>query len=473
MQSPNILFLMCDQLRADALSPDSVCLTPHLDGLARRGVRFCRAYTPNPVCSPARASLMTGLLPHNHGVTVVTHTVDDDQACLRTDKPHWAQQFVHAGYSTGYFGKWHIERANDLARYGWQTNGSYESLGMQTAIRQRVQTGPYRLAGYNTAPPGYRADSLLYGVTEAPVENRMMTVAVDAAAEFLENATAGPTPWCCFVSLTEPHDPFVCGEEAYEQYDVDTLPLPVSADDDLRGRPNVYRLAADVWRGLSERERREAAACYYGSVTEIDSQFGRLLQLLEANGQLGNTLVILTSDHGEFLGAHGLYCKNFHAGEEVYQVPLLMAGPGVAAEQVCPARVGTHDLASTLLEYVGLVALEVPDSQSFFPLLANPEVGSERERGYAEYSGGRMLLTQRVVWDGPWKFVFNGFDYSELYNLDDDPHELHNRVLDSDAQEVVKHMCRIMWETARRTGDHSLFNSQYPILRVAPYGPEI
>lgn len=301
----------------------------------------------------------------------------------------------------------------------------------------------------------------------------MMTVAVDEAMEFLGSALPAAEPWCCFVSLTEPHDPFVCGETAFNQYDVDALPLPASADDDLRGRPNVYRLAADVWRSLSDRQRREAAACYYGSVTEIDSQFGRLLGLLETSGQLDETLIILTADHGEFLGAHGLYCKNFHAGEEVYRVPLIMAGPGVAVGHSCDARVGTHDLAPTICGLTGLPWVDVPDSQSFLPLLENPEDVANRTQGYAEYFGGRMLLTQRVVWDGPWKFVFNGFDYSELYNLDDDPHELNNRILDPEAQDVVKHMCRLMWDNARRTGDHSLLNSQYPILRVAPYGPEI
>ena len=97
---------MTDQMQGRVLEPDSPCQTPHLDGLAARGVRFRRAYTPNAVCSPARASLMTGLLPHNHGVLYVVHTVDDDQAVLRTQHPHWAERLTEAGYRTGYFGKW-------------------------------------------------------------------------------------------------------------------------------------------------------------------------------------------------------------------------------------------------------------------------------------------------------------------------------------------------------------------------------
>ena len=122
--APNILFLMTDQMQGRVLEPDNPCQTPYLDRLAARGVRFRRAYTPNAVCSPARASLMTGLLPHNHGVLYVEHTVDDDQAVLRTEHPHWAEWLTANGYRTGYFGKWHVERSNELSRFGWQQQGA-------------------------------------------------------------------------------------------------------------------------------------------------------------------------------------------------------------------------------------------------------------------------------------------------------------------------------------------------------------
>ena len=120
---PNILFLMADQMQARVLDPDHVCQTPHLDRLAGEGVRFTRAYTPNNICSPTRASLMTGLMPHNHGVLEVLYPKVPDLHALRTDKAHWAERMVDTGYRTGYFGKWHIERDNVLDRFGWQVNG--------------------------------------------------------------------------------------------------------------------------------------------------------------------------------------------------------------------------------------------------------------------------------------------------------------------------------------------------------------
>jgi arylsulfatase A-like enzyme len=232
---------MTDQMQGRVLEPDHVCQTPNLDRLGARGVRLSRAYTPNAVCSPARASLMTGLLPHNHGVLEVIHCVDEDQCNLRVDKPHWAQRLEAAGYRTGYFGKWHVERTNDLARFGWQVDG--ERFGALFREHQEMVLGSRRreprfsLSKDNVLPAGY-ADRLLYGVTDQPPEERGMGLATDLAITFLESVVRGPDPWCCFVSVSEPHDPFVAGEKAFAQYDVDAIPLPPNVDDDLSG-PDV------------------------------------------------------------------------------------------------------------------------------------------------------------------------------------------------------------------------------------------
>lgn len=109
---------MTDQKQGRELDPGHPCHTHNFDTLCSRGVRISRAYSPNPVCSPSRASLMTGLLPHSHGGLTVTHYVDQDQSCLRTDHPHWAQRLADAGYRTGYFGKWHVERTGPALRAG-------------------------------------------------------------------------------------------------------------------------------------------------------------------------------------------------------------------------------------------------------------------------------------------------------------------------------------------------------------------
>lgn len=469
---PNFLFLMTDQMQARVLEPGHPCATPCLDRLAARGVRITRAYTTNAVCSPARASLMTGLLPHSHGVTQVNHCVHEYEANLVTDRPHWAQRLRAAGYRTGYFGKWHVDKPNELHRYGWETDGSTPTPAYRQRAKELAGEAPRWLReGFLGGPEGFAAERF-YGVTDRPAERRPMGVVCDLAAEYLAEVTAGDRPWCCFVSLQEPHDPFYTTAEQFDRYHR-AFDRPDNWSDDLAGRPNLYRKSARVFAALDERQKREAAACYWGSITELDGQLGRLLDRLEAAGQADRTVVVLTSDHGELLGAHGLFQKNVGAYEEVYNIPMVVAGPGVAAGRVCAARVGLHELAPTLLELAGLSPVGAPDSRSFAPLAADPDRVGEFQQGYAEYYGTRHWYSQRIVWDGPWKLVWNSFDFDELYQLDEDPGELRNRIDDPACREVVRSMMALAYRRIAETGDHPLGDLRYASLRLAEFGPGI
>lgn len=471
---PNILFLMTDQMQGRVLEPGHPCHTPNFDRLAAGGLRIRNAYAPNPVCSPSRASLMTGLLPHNHGVLEVTHCLDEDQGNLRTDKPHWAQALQRAGYRTGYFGKWHVERSEKLTPFGWEVDGGDEGpLYAQRAVELAGNAKPRHAFECKIGvPEGYNS-ALLYAVTGQPPEQRGMGVCTSLALDFLNTQRGGKDPWCCFVSVTEPHDPYVCGQEAFDRYDAEKLPLPPTSAADLAQAPGLYRKIALYLEVLTDRQKREAAACYYALISEIDSQYGRLLDWLDANGQAENTIVVLTSDHGDQLGAHGLWFKNVGAYEETYNIPMVLRGPGIA-QGVTNARVGLHEVGGSLLELAGLEAPRAPDGRPFTPLLRDPANQAANFRtGYAEYYGNRLRLTQRVVWDGPWKFVFNGFDMDELYNLDKDPFERANRIADPACRDVLRGLTQQLWRTIRDTGDHALWNSQYPVLRAAPYGPGI
>ena len=192
---------MTDQMQGRVLDPGHVCQTPNFDRLAKRGMRFPRAYTPNAVCSPARASLMTGLLPSTHGVLEVTHCVDDDQCVLRTEYPHWAQSLEAVGYNTGYFGKWHVERSNDLTQFGWQVDG-----GQASSLYAEKQgklggddRGSFSLERTNNLPEGYD-HTLLYAVTDKPPEERGVGIATDLGLDFLKGQSEDK-PWSCFVSV--------------------------------------------------------------------------------------------------------------------------------------------------------------------------------------------------------------------------------------------------------------------------------
>lgn len=471
---PNILFLMTDQMRGSVLDPDSPCLTPTFDKLAERGVRITRAYTTSATCSPARASLMTGLLPHSHGVLQVVHAQESDKVKLDTSRPHWAQRLQDAGYRTGYFGKWHVEGSESPSDFGWAFDGSGKSDALRNFAQAQTAGLPdpnFSLRGMLDSVPGYPPHQF-WGVTDRPAEKRGGGIVTSFALDWLDGVMDGDAPWCCCVSTHEPHDPFVAGEETFKLYDVDALPVPENWHDDLKDRPESYRKTARVFRDLSIRQRKEIAACYYAMTSHVDRQFARVIDRLEQAGQLDNTIVILTSDHGELLGAHGLYCKNISAYEEIYNIPMIVAGPGISAHGAVDARVGLHDVGPTLIDLVGLNNFQTPEARSFAPLLQDPEAhADEFATGYAEYYGTRFWCAQRIYWDGPWKLVWNGLEFDELYNLDDDPQELHNCIDKPDCAEQVRTMMRQVWKIIKDTDDHAVGNAVYPPLRLAPYGP--
>jgi len=475
---PNVLLFVPDGMQARPLDPEHPCLTPNFERLSARGVQFSRAYTVLPTCSPARASLMTGLLPHNHGVLQVEHCVDPDQSVLRTDLPHWAQRLVAAGYRTGYFGKWHIERSRRVEDFGWQANGCDKSEPYLRALKSLGRSEQEHLVAgtpvrWHGGPQGYTR-LLHYGVTDLAPQEREVAVAGRLAGEFLDEAMAGHQPWCCCVSYGSPNEALVCSRETFEQYDVDAISLPGNLGDDLADKPAIYRRAQAVWRGVTRRQWQEALACYYARITEVDRQFGLLLDQLERAQALEETVVIVTGDHGRYVGAHGMDAHNFGAFEEIYGIPLILGGPGVVSGARTEARVGLHDLCPTILELAEAEPIDVADSRSFAAVLRNPAAAEgEFQTGYAEYHGTRFPLMQRIYWEGPWKFVFNGFDYDELYNLADDPHEMRNLAADPQQQQRVCHMMTEVWRRIHATGDRALGGSQYYSMRFGAVGPDV
>ncbi|MBC8350480.1 MAG: sulfatase-like hydrolase/transferase [Planctomycetes bacterium] len=476
MSKPNILIILADGMQADAVERNHPCITPTLEVLSKRGVRFTNAHTTCPTCSPARASLMTGMLPHNHGVLEVEHGRDDDQCVLRTEHPHFAQRLSDAGYRTGYFGKWHVERTQDVRSFGWQ-EGIVKGAEHVKDIG-RGEQGPKTfeldesLCGFVDGPRGYKR-ILHWGVTDTPLDERYPGITALDAEQFLANSFDRSAPWCCCVSFSEPNEALIVGRETWDQYDPTQIPLPVNFRDDMSDRPNMYQREQQIGQDISEDHWRAARACYFGRITELDSLVNRLLTQVEDAGQLDNTVVVFLADHGRYVGAHGFDAHNFGAFEEIYRIPLIVAGPGVAEDATCDAPVSIADIGVTVCDLGEAESIDVADSQSLRPLLSQAAVSLPRfENGYAEYHGTRFPLMQRILWQGPWKFVFNGFDFDELYNLDEDPHEMHNRARDPNQQQRVASMMAQVWARVRDTGDRAIHESHYFSMRFACVGPE-
>jgi arylsulfatase A-like enzyme len=471
--SPNVLVVMSDQQQAATVDPGGPCDTPHLDRLAARGARFTRCYTPSPVCSPARASFMTGLLPHQHGMVDVEHAVPAYRADLVDGLPMWSHRLRDAGYLLGYYGKWHVERSYELERFGFARSRAYREPGPDYVAHRRrlglastpVLGEPHRIV----SQPGYR-DLLLYGVTDEPAEATLEHFTVSNALEFLDEACAGARPWALMVSTKAPHEPYVVPRPYVERYDPDRIALPESFDDDLTDRPAIYRRQRSVWADLTADDFRTATACYYAACSLVDDQVGRLLDRIEAAGQRDNTIVVYTSDHGDLMGAHRLLLKGVPAFEEVYRVPLLVSWPeAIEAGQVIDDLVQSHDAAETLarLTGTGLGGHAV----DLMPRLTG-DGGPPRSTAIAELHGQRFSYTQRVVWQDRWKYVFNAFDFDELYDLDADPAERVNRAGDPAYADVLRRLTEALWEIAYDTDDFSLTGAQDGTYRYLAIGPE-
>ena len=474
---PNLLLFLTDGMQAASLDSGHPCLTPNFDALARRGVHFTNAHTTCPTCSPARASLLTGLLPHNHGVLEVEHGRDADQCALRTDHPHFAQRLAQSGYRTGYFGKWHVERSNELQQFGWQDSivkGAEHLSGLG-----RGDLGPRSyelddlLTGYIEGPAGYNR-VLHWGVTDTPIDKRYPGLTAQDADAWIQSVTGDRDPWCCCVSFSEPNEALVAGRDAWNRYDAGSLPLPTNFFDDMAGRPNLYRREQDIGRHYPEQHWQSARACYMARISELDDFFGRLMARIESANALENTIVILLSDHGRYVGAHGFEAHNFGAFEEIYRIPLVVAGPGVASGTQCNAPVSIADLCPTICELSESESIDVQDSRSMAELLRAPETKhADFETGFAEYHGTRFSLTQRIVWRDNWKFAFNGFDFDELYDLESDPHEMRNVAGDPQQRSRIERMMSDVWSWVRNTRDRTILETHYYSMRFAAVGPNV
>jgi len=459
---PNILFLMTDHTNAQATAPGSVCLTPNLDALSAEGVRFGRAYTPNAICSPARASLMTGLYPSTHGMWDCTHTQRPTWVDVPAERfTYFSHRLAEAGYTNGYFGKWHVEQSNKLGDFGWHevdracASGHCEPLeGSQVVVRT----------------PGY-ADCTLAGVSAA--NDPPTHPAYDRGIDFVRRHAGAKNPFCCFVSVSEPHDPYVPPKRFFEMYDLDDVPISPTLRNEPVGKPEVVRRMRQVWKDLTDADWRRVTAAYWAVVTFIDSEVGRILEVLRQTGQYDNTIIVFTSDHGDMLGGHGLATKGVGtAYEEVYNVPLIIRTPGMTAGQE-DGRTLTSlvDLAPTLLDLCGLDPLPDAQGRSLRPVLEGTADPDDWRDAYAEFFGQRFVYTQRIVWHEEWKFVFNPGGVDELYHLADDPHEQTNLAPDPAHRDTLIEMTKRMWRKMDAIGDVSLFGTHYATLRTAAVGP--
>jgi choline-sulfatase len=419
---PNILFVMADQLAAQFLPfhGHTLVKAPNLSRLAREGVVFENAYSTSPLCAPARATVMNGLLPSRTGVY-------DNAAEFPSSIPTWAHYLRLAGYATCLSGKMHFVGPDQL-------HGLEERLTTDIYPADFGWTPDWRLRQERIDWWYHNMTSVLQpGIAE--ITNQLEfddEVAFLAIRKIYDYARFTPEkPFCLMASFTHPHDPYAARRKFWELYRDDDIALPaVPRMDRVDLDPHSQRLydvsAMDDYT-VTDADLRAARHGYFANISYVDDLLGQMMDALQAADKLDDTVIVFTSDHGDFLGERGLWYKMSFL-EPSAHVPFLIWNPKRFAARRVKEPVTLADILPTLTAIAngGVAALARPiDGRSLYPLLIG---GMEDPEGTAwgEYLAEGAIAPMYMLRRGPWKFIHSPPDPDQLFNITDDPRELVN-----------------------------------------------
>lgn len=450
---PNILWYCSDQQRWDTIGAlgNAHIRTPTLDALCETGTAFRRAYTQSPICTPARASMLTGRYPAAHTV------YRNGNAFFPAHEKLVTKLFAEAGYDCGLVGKLHLSaakyheaRTDDGYRvFHWNHHPTPDAArgdAYEHWLRHEKRVDPQALY----------ADKGAFCGPGVPAEYHQTTWCAEMAIRFIEDRRDGP--WLLSLNPFDPHAPFDAPPEFLSQVNPDTLPPPLWADSDAERWRDFQAIDQQQKRPQDPRIRRPnlppppeqrdhdkvashvpdaydalaVKANYYAMIHQLDAQLARIIEALRRTGQLDNTIVLYHSDHGEMLGDHGLVLKGCRFFEGLVHVPMLLSWPGrFQAGLRSDALVELVDLAPTLLDAAGL---EVPcyiQGRSLLPILegrADPHVHKARVVcEFRDSIGGHAGSHGSMVFDGRWKSVaYHGHPIGEIFDHAADPGEFRN-----------------------------------------------
>ena len=480
-KQPDILLITTDQQRGDCIGGAGRGVrTPNIDRIAARGARFDTCITPHPMCQAARASILTGKLPYSHGVRDNGRNLTPALA-----EEGIAGVFSRAGYDTRFIGKAHFSTHETFAPTGFAE--CYDSVGEYAEDWTGPYMGfenvaltlrPHHHCGWKDRPQTLHYENYLdedgqggarwarakeqvppltshKQVWRSALDDEWMSTSWvgDQAMEMLE--AGSDRPQMSWISFPDPHPPFLASAPWATMYDPEKVDLPPYRALDLDNRPWWHRAFLEsparrtqkrkhaedqpYWGNddaLEDKDLRDVIAVYYGMIAAIDVQVGRILDQLEASGRLENTIVIFTSDHGEWLGDHGLLLKGPMLYDGLLRVPLVMAGPGVSRGRF-DAPVSTLDLRATLAELCGL-SVSGDDGTSLTDVMA----GATRDVAHNEWEvdarrSGIDLDLRTVRSKSHRLSVDLKSGAGELYDLSTDPHEMTN-LWDTSAAATVR-----------------------------------
>jgi arylsulfatase A-like enzyme len=486
LSHPHLLVVMTDQQKASAIDLyGGAVRTPNLARIAAGGVLYERAYTPHPLCVPARVAFWTGRWPHATGART-------NETPMPRGERHLARVLHDHGYILGHFGKNHCFTQEDFAEAFAEVfeAGHGDRFGVGITA---VNTGPARPA---MQPDTGRLRRPVARVRHEPPEASATHRVTEEAGRFLAQHAGGGRPMCLWVSIPDPHTPLQVPEPYASRYPPAQVPLPPWKAGELEGKPERQRVFSHLlhYEDLTEDDVRLAASVYFGMIDFIDERVGVLLDTLERLGLRQDTIVVFTSDHGDYLGEHHLLGKSNAFYDCLTRVPLLLAWPGhVPAGQRRRELVSTLDVLPTALTLAGV---RLPEGVHGRQLPGTPGAPPPREAVFAEYGAGgpavSMELARRLcppgaprptppllreregeghakmVVSGRWKYVYDiGGAAEELYDLEADPWELDNLASDPSRRDVVAELRRTLLDWMLETENARQVPLRYDVSRLA------
>lgn len=455
MSAPNVLFIMTDQQRFDALGANGNCIirTPNLDRLAASGVNVQDYYTNCPVCVPSRCNLFTGRYPHSHRIR-------ENHSLLEAGREiHLFRVLKHAGYCLGYVGKNHLLEGVEFENFDYTDVWGYDhEMSPEEEECHRFA----RTRGRPMRERGVWAGATFH---DFPPASTRPYVKASSAIRFLEQHTH-QSPFALCLSFSDPHAPHIALRKYEEVYPLDEMELYPHREGELEEKANRFgvKVRASQADKASEEDRRRFMAVYYSMISWVDEQVGRVLDKLEELGLREDTIVVFTADHGEFCFEHGMCKKDLVLLDSLLRVPLLMSWPGRLEPAVRQgAFVEQVDLMPSLLDLMGI---EVPfgvQGRSALPYLRGESAEHKREvfaeicppwlynphatyqDFVADWEANHEGLPSfnvpgdytKSIRDAHYRYCWYGTGEEELYDKAADPHELHN-VADEPAHAAAK-----------------------------------
>ena len=447
LEMPNILWVCTDQQRYDTIAAlgNPHVSTPNLDELLRQGVAFERAYCQSPICTPSRASFLTGMYPSS------IHVNRNGNPRFPDFPPLISKQLADHGYVCGLIGKLHLTSA--YGRIEERTDDGYSYWQYSHAPRDDWEHG-HDYADWLRLK-GAELSELIKDAAGVPAELHQTTWCAEKTIEFITEARS--QPWFASVNIYDPHPPFNPPGAYRDLFDPQSVNLPLFRDSDLTQQQRLSAidfqsqvrqpdqldikspiLPQSASPGLVEaetagaRDAQSLIAAYYAMIKLIDDQLARIIEALDASGQRENTVIIFTSDHGEMLGDHGLIQKGCRFYEGLLRVPLIWSWPGRFAEDLrCNALVELTDIVPTLLDIVGIPIPSHKVGRSLLPILTGA-ASPEKHRDYVrcEYIDALDLPDHTIAtmyFDGRYKLVlYHNHNSGELYDLLEDPAEYND-----------------------------------------------